>query len=1440
MHLSPLFILLFFAFAAHSQVQERVAILNTVDDSKPELDFTVLTYLTNSLREIAVKMLPENKYFVMTSQSIIEMLGPERKEECKNKCMLDMGKAISADYIGQARLGRLGGNLTITMELYHIRGNLIGSFNGNAKDEFGLVAVINEKAPAMFRKMLGVSSGPIIESGTYSVQTSGGDYEFAGEKRYLVNISSDPEGAGLSFNGLPLSNCKETPCKAELREGSVRIIANLEQYEIADTTVSIKQNNQSIRIRMKANFGVLEIKPVYSDGIGRDEQWGLSINGKTFSSFENRLSPNKYSVELSHRCYEDIIFEAGINKDKREVFDMASHTKLKKGGLVLNAERDGKPVSEVVYVNGVQVGETPFSGPVPLCAKVEIGSGRELVNVSLKHNDKVSHTVKSISYKSSASTAQANPAPVAFEQGYTAGTRQTRIVVYKFFDGKYRTGGFDYSYGGKSKVEIDKTQIYKSNASLKINLDPNDYSGSSISLYNEYFDFSKILLDGAVEFDIKGANGGEQAMFGFLDDDGKGKKTQSNLALNKYGQISKDWQHVKIPLADFPDRGMYWDNIKQIELPARINWDKISEFRISADKGTNPKGFQVWVANVEIVKGTVPIAKPKSKIVYWDEKAEIIEGLIDPAKLDGKAKALPGGVFYGGKMQGFGYVYGGLTAYKEQPTKTAGRNVLAAYMDDNEYSGVTFSLGEGKYIDLSKVRDKGGVYFWVKGKQGGEKVGFGIVDNQGGDIKSQTKVNLQDWVEGQTITKDWKLVKIPLKKFPDAGRAWDAKKQAEVVKNMQWNKIQEIRFSAGKGDNRRNGRQDDPVTIYLDQITFTENIDWVDPDLKWDSFKSNTPDLVLHDFENNPVFEPSTGPKSKIYFSIGKGNLDGKSLNISNYVLGDWVDLVYDFERQKAKKELTDWTKYWGIMFDIYTDKAWQGITVQVGDKGREIFVSSTGAPRGRNTVLVPFSSFTKFPYYQPPDAIQNGVLDLDGVKVLDIKPSGEGSEGSFQIDNVRLTNLHEAPRVKVPETANLTINGDLNRVINYNVSSAIFGINAALWDGDLLKYETKNYVRRINHGVVRYPGGLRADDDHWKKILEAKDWMVDTDEFLEWCNETGTTPMFTANFGTGTAEEAADWVKHTNITKKANVIYWEIGNEIYGDWHPQYAKYGADKGHTYGKRAREFIIAMKKVDPKIRVGVLGVIDGEWNENVLKYTADVADALIIHHYPQHFGEENDFGLLASPQDLGKIFGRVRESIKKFSPKKDIEIWLTEWNSVDFNPGPQSISLVNGLFVADYLGMLAKVGAGSAQYWDIHNEITQYGGDYGYLSRSYEEIIGGNKPRPSYYAFQMASDGIRGKLVESNSGSTDLTTYLSVNGKKKTLLAINKSPYTAFNGTIKIPGFAGKAKVEVLAAPKGQAANKVIKIDPPRASNQDIKEGSVLTFPAHSITLITIE
>ena len=1028
--------------------------------------------------------------------------------------------------------------------------------------------------------------------------------------------------------------------------------------------------------------------------------------------------------------------------------------------------------------------------------------------------------------------------------------KKPKTVVYKFFDEQYRQGGFDYAYGGKSKgITITKDGGYKSKAALHINLDPREYSGASICLYNEFFDLNKYMLDSKVEFMIKGKEGGENVKIGLLDEEvSDGKKTQVVLPMNKYiegGAVTKDWKKVSIPLVDFPDRGLYWDNTRKSEFPARIDWDKIAEIRFSIDK-SGASDFNIWVDNIEIVKGNKKAA-PKKKMIYWDENEDVIDGPKNPEKLDGKAKTLA--TFYDNQLKGFSYSYGGLTAQREAKSKTQGNgNVLAMYIDNNDWSGVTYSLGEGKFIDLSKVRNKGGLYFWIKGKLGGEKLYVGILDNQGNDVKSQTKVGLNDWIK---VSKDWQLVKIPLKRFMDKGKAWDANKQAEVAKDMQWNKIQEIRFSVGKGENQGEPGKPAPVTVFVDQITFTSNIDWVDPDLKWDNFKSNEKDLVISDFEGkyaSELWEPAFGPKSQLKHSVGAcPNMNGNCLKIEHYLLADWVDVVLDMEKRKRPATDRDWTKHWGIMFDVYSEKAWQSITVQVQDAGNEIFVSNVGAPKGKTTILVPFRTFGKFPYYQPPNAKENGIFDLKGVTALDFKPSGEGTAGGFMIDNIKLTNKREIKAKERPAVIKVVVKGE-DKVLNPDISGGLFGINAALWDGDMLdnksfKVQTREFVKRVNHGIIRYPGGLRADDDHWKEILDNHDWMVDTDEFLEWLKKTGSNAMFTVNFGSGTEQEAAAWVKHTNIDKKAGILYWEIGNEVYGNWHPYYEKYGKDGGTIYGKRARKFIEAMKKVDPTIKVAVLGVLEGDWNEKVLAETGDIADGLIVHHYPQHFGEENDFAMLSAPQTLTAIYERLHKVVdkwtKKYNKDKKIELWLTEWNSVDFNPGPQTLSVENGLFVADYLGMLATENVDNAQYWDIHNDITPEGGDYGYLTRSGEDCM--NCPRPSYWAFQMASDALRGKLMKTTiTGDEDalLTAYWTEKGKKKQLLLVNKSPYSEFDIKLDIPGFKGKAKVQTLDKSAEKLKEGWANDPSKKAKSVDISKG--IKVGKRTLTLITLE
>jgi hypothetical protein len=224
--------------------------------------------------------------------------------------------------------------------------------------------------------------------------------------------------------------------------------------------------------------------------------------------------------------------------------------------------------------------------------------------------------------------------------------------------------------------------------------------------------------------------------------------------------------------------------------------------------------------------------------------------------------------------------------------------------------------------------------------------------------------------------------------------------------------------------------------------------------------------------------------------------------------------------------------------------------------------------------------------------------------------------------------------------------------------------------------------------------------------------------------------------------------------------------------------------------------------------------------------------VIIHHYPQHAGEENDAGLLAAPATLAQIIPGVRKQLTEFgAPGKNYQIWLTEWNSVDFKPGPQTLSLVNGLFVADYLGALAKQNIEQADYWDVHNDMTEQGGDYGYLSRS-GAPDGDNVPRPSYWAFKLASESLRGRLLEASTGNEDVSAYLTEQNGKKTLLLINKLPKTKAEVTLSVPGFAGKANIKQLTpenAKTGYASKSI-----------ELKTGMKIELPAYSISAIVQE
>ena len=190
---------------------------------------------------------------------------------------------------------------------------------------------------------------------------------------------------------------------------------------------------------------------------------------------------------------------------------------------------------------------------------------------------------------------------------------------------------------------------------------------------------------------------------------------------------------------------------------------------------------------------------------------------------------------------------------------------------------------------------------------------------------------------------------------------------------------------------------------------------------------------------------------------------------------------------------------------------------------------------------------------------------------------------------------------------------------------------------------------------------------------------------------------------------------------------YWEIGNEVYGFWETDSNSVPHDP-YTYALRARDYISLMKAVDPTIKIGVV-VTPGEdsyanntnhpaynsrtrtyhngWTPVLLATLTSLGvtpDFAIHHRYPQNPGGENDAGLLGSSTGWASDAANLRQKITDYvgSNGANIELLCTENNSVSSNPGKQSVSLVNGLFMADSLAQLMQTEFNGLFWWNFRN------------------------------------------------------------------------------------------------------------------------------------------
>jgi hypothetical protein len=296
-------------------------------------------------------------------------------------------------------------------------------------------------------------------------------------------------------------------------------------------------------------------------------------------------------------------------------------------------------------------------------------------------------------------------------------------------------------------------------------------------------------------------------------------------------------------------------------------------------------------------------------------------------------------------------------------------------------------------------------------------------------------------------------------------------------------------------------------------------------------------------------------------------------------------------------------------------------------------------------------------------------------------------------------------------------------------------GVNDAIWDAQLGTAAVSDLMKAAGVRVKRYPGGSYGDIYHWKDHTAPGGYVApdtDFDTFMASVQRIGAEPMIIANYGTGTPEEAADWVRYANVTKKYGTRYWVVGNENYGNGH-----YGAqweaddhpDKSPAaYARGVVAFADAMKAADPSIKVGAVLTMpanwpdalvgegdEGTWNQTVLSIAGSKIDFVDVHWYP---GGGTAAEALDKSAHIDDAVYLLREQIRRYAGGRNLGISLTETN-VGVGPNTQP----GALFLADVYSGLLENGVFTVNWWNVHNGIdkvstvagyTDYG-DFGMLS-----------------------------------------------------------------------------------------------------------------------------
>lgn len=497
---------------------------------------------------------------------------------------------------------------------------------------------------------------------------------------------------------------------------------------------------------------------------------------------------------------------------------------------------------------------------------------------------------------------------------------------------------------------------------------------------------------------------------------------------------------------------------------------------------------------------------------------------------------------------------------------------------------------------------------------------------------------------------------------------------------------------------------------------------------------------------------------------------------------------------------------------------------------------------------------------------------DFDGIW---IQSDSANAQPTFYVDDMR---LDFAP---APSSVGVTVNAsDGIRTVDPRV----FGMNTAIWDSAFTYNCTVATLSGAQIKALRFPGGSSSDTYHWATDMSDGDsftWATSFDSFEETAQKLKPQVFITANYGSGTPGEAAAWVQYANVTKKYAVKYWEIGNEIYGTWENDTNTQPHDPV-TYANRFQQYYTAMKAIDPTIKIGAVITLGEDSYVNysnevvtnpvthqqhsgwtpvmltTLKQLGCIPDFVIYHRYEQNAGGEDDTALLTAaatwPSDAANLRMQLNDYLGAAGP--GVEIDCTENNSVSSNPGKQSVSLVNGLYLADSLGNLLQTEFNSLIWWDLrngpsgsnNNSPLLYGwrqyGDYGIVDGGTTTSALPTQVYPTAEVEQLLTHFARGgeTVVSASSNYWGMGAYAVDGGGTLRVLLINKTPSYSLPTTINLSGWGSFKSVTQYQYGMTQDNNAEAgtgSVAPAQTTLNASASGFTVTLPPYSATVLVI-